>query len=135
MTAGEAKISVACLMSLAASTSARSSDDFGFTEPLLLRGRGERGGNFWGEGDIFDEGAFDGNAPFASNITKNFRDFESDGFTFCHDALDDTCTDYMTEGGFGTLHESLAKVRDTRGSSIWVGNLEVDVRVAVREVV
>ena len=111
------------------------SDNFGFTKPLLLRSRGKRGRNLWGEDDILDEDTFDGNAPFVGDVTNDFRDFESDSFAFCHDALDSACTNDMTEGGLRTLHEGLAKVGDTEGSPIWVVNLEVDDRVAVREVV
>lgn len=110
------------------------SDDFGFTDPLLLRSRGKRGGNILGEDDILDEDTFDGNTPLVCGITNNFRDFESDGFALGNDTLDGTCTDDVTEGGLGTFYESLTKVGDTKGCPIGVSNLEVNDRVAVREV-
>ena len=108
------------------------SDDFGFTEPLLLRGRGKRGGNLCGEDNVLDEDTFDGDTPFVGDVTDDFGDFESDSFTLSYDALDGTCADDVTQGGLGALNESLAKVGDTEGCSVWVGNLEVDDRVAVR---
>ena len=106
------------------------SNDLGFTEPLLLRGRGERGGNLRGEDDIFDEDTLNGDTPFVGDVANDFCNFESDGFTLCHDALDSACADNVTKGGLGPLHEGLAKVGDTEGSPIWVGDLEVDDRVA-----
>jgi hypothetical protein len=40
----------------------------------------------------------------------------------------------VAKGGLGTLHESLAKVGDTKGCPIWIGNLEVDDRVAAEKI-
>ena len=109
------------------------SDDLRFTDPLLLRGRGKRVGNLRGEDDILDEDALDGDTPFVSGVANDFCDFEGDCFTLGHDVLDSTCADNMTKGGLSTLDESLAKVRDTEGRTIWVDDLEVDDRVAVRD--
>ena len=110
-----------------------SSDDFRFTDPLLLRGRGKRSGDICGEDDILDENAFDGDTPFVGDVAHDFGNFERDGFTFCHHTLDSARTDNVTKGGLSTLYESLTKVGDTEGGTVRVGDLEVDDRVAVKE--
>ena len=111
------------------------SNDFGFTNPLLLRGRGKRGGNVWGEDDILDEDTLDGDTPLVSDITNDFGDLESDDFALGHDALDSARTDDVAKGCLGALHESLTKVGDTEGSAVRVGDLEVDDRIALKEII
>lgn len=107
------------------------SNDFGFTDSLLLSGRGKGSRNFGTEDDILDEDTFDRDTPFVSGIANNFCNFIGNGFPFGNDALDSTSTNYMTKRGLRPLDERLAKISDTEGSTIRVGNLEVNDRVAV----
>jgi hypothetical protein len=107
------------------------SNDFGFTDSLLLSSRGKGGRNFGTEDDILDEDTFNRDTPLVSDIADNFSDFIGNGFSFSYDALNSASTNYVTKGGLSSLDESLAKVSDTKGSAIWIGDLEVDNRVAI----
>lgn len=107
-----------------------SRDDFGFSDTLLLGGRRERSGYLCAENDILDEDALDGHAPLVGDISNNFSDFESDCFTLSDDTLDGPCADDVAESCLGTLGESLTEVADTKSSTVWVGDLEIDDGVA-----
>lgn len=106
-------------------------DDFGFTDPLLLGRRRKRSRYLGTEDNILDEDTFNRDAPLVSSIADNFGNFKGDGFPLGNDALDSTRPNYVTKGGLGSLDEGLAKVGDAEGSAIWIGDLEVDDRVAI----
>lgn len=106
-----------------------SSDDLGLSDPLLLSGRGEGGGNVGGEDDVFDEDALDGDTPSFCDVAYDLSNLEGDGFALGDDALDGARTDDVTEGRLSALGESLAEISDTKGGAVGVGDLVIDYRV------
>lgn len=130
-------------------------NNFGLSKPLLLGGRRKRSRYLRREEDILgirmqklaarydgtevvvveanlDENALDRNTPLICNVTDNFGDLERDRFALGDDALYCTRTNDMPESGLRPLDESLSEISDTEGCAVWVGDLEVDDRVATQ---
>ena len=101
-------------------------DDFGFTDSFGLRGHGEGVLEFGGEDYVFDEHAFDLDAPSRCDVFNDFADGLRDLFTAFDDVLEDAGADDVAEGGLGALDEGLADVGDAESGFVRGGNVIVD---------
>lgn len=97
----------------------------------MLGGRGERRGDLGAEDDIFDENAFNGDTPLVGDVADYFGNLVGNSLALSDNALDGTSTNDVTKGRLGTLDECLAKVGDPEGSTIGIGDLEVDDGVTI----
>ncbi|KAI6756254.1 hypothetical protein HG530_011990 [Fusarium avenaceum] len=93
-----------------------SSNDLAFTNTLALGSHGERLLQLLTEDNILDEHTLNLNTPASGNILNDFSDGLGDLLATLDDVLENTSTDYMTESGLSTLHESLLNVIDTESS-------------------
>jgi hypothetical protein len=54
---------------------------------------------------------------------------EGDGITLCNDALHSPCTDNVPKRRLSPLNERLSQVRNPKGRTVRIGDLEVNDRV------
>ncbi len=124
----ELKISAACLMSLADSTSARAA--MTLDSPILLDCAAMDRGvlEVIAEDDVLDEHGLDLNTPARSDLFDNLSDGLSNLLTTLNHVLEDTSTHNVTEGGLGTFDQGLTDVGDTEGSLVRRCDVVVDDR-------
>lgn len=88
------------------------SDDLTLSEPLLLGGGRERGGDLGREDDVLDQDALDGDTPLVCDVADDLGDLEGDGLPLGDNGLHSARTDDVAEGRLSTLDESLAQITD-----------------------
>lgn len=68
------------------------------------------------------------------DVADDFGDLKGNSLTFRDDALHRSGTYDVTKRRLRTFDKSLAQVRNTERSAVRVGDLEVDDRVAIRDI-
>ena len=81
---------------------------------------------FGGEDYVFDEHAFDLDAPAGGDVFDDFADGLGNFFAAFDDVLEDAGADDVAEGGLGAFDEGLADVGDTEGSFVGGGDMVID---------
>ena len=101
-------------------------DDFGFSDPLALRGHGEGVLEFVAEDDVFDEHGFDLDAPAGRNVFDDLADRLRKLFAALDDVLENASSDDVAEGGLRAFDEGLADVGDAESGFVGGGDVVVD---------
>ena len=108
-----------------------SSDDLGFTDTLRLSSHRKGVLEIVAEDDVFDEHGLDLDTPAHCDVLDDLTDGLGNLFPALDDVLKDAGTNDVTEGGLGTLDQSLANVGDSESSLVRRGNVVVDDRCEV----
>ena len=103
-----------------------SSDDLALTDPLGLRGHGERVLQVAAEDDVLDEHGLDLDTPAGCHLLDDLRCRLRDLLAALDHVLQDAGTDDVAQSGLGTLDERLSDVGDTEGGLVWGDDLVVD---------
>lgn len=101
-------------------------DDFAFSDPLRLRGHGQRVLQFVAEDNVLDQHALDLDAPAARDAFDDLADGLGDFLAALDDILEDAGADDVSEGGLRALDEGLADVGDAEGGFVRGGDVVVD---------
>ena len=101
-------------------------DDFGFSDTFGLRGHGEGVLEFGGEDNVFDEHAFDLDAPAGGDVFDDFAYGLGDFFAAFDDVLEDAGANDVAESGLGAFDEGLADVGDAERGFVGGGDVVVD---------
>ena len=140
------KISAACLINLADSTSVRETlaicksaceesirrrtcactNDLRLTSTLALCGHGQAVLEFLTEDDVLDEHALNCNTPSCCGVFDDLPDRLRDLFTALDHILQHTRANDMSERSLRTLNESLSQVGDTESCLVWTRDVIVD---------